>query len=84
MQYPSIGDYIEALRSPEDNLSELTHLSLVYDEHSYPVMSSGNFAVVFKMYDESENKYYALKCFLREQEERADRYKAICEELSKS
>ena len=80
MNYPSISDYIEALRDAEDSLSELKDLRLVYDDQGHPIMSSGNFAVVFKMQDPT-GKYQALKCFLRDQEERSERYRLIAEEL---
>ena len=80
MNYPSISDYIEALRDAEDSLSELKDLRLVYDDQGHPVMSSGNFAVVFKM-QAPTGEYHALKCFLRDQEERSERYRMIAEEL---
>jgi TPR repeat protein len=44
-------------------------------------MSSGNFAVVFKMKDEATGKLHAVKCFLKEQEGRAEAYRMIAEEL---
>ena len=80
MNYPSISDYIEALRDAEDSLSELKDLRLVYDDQGHPIMSSGNFAVVFKM-QAPMGEYHALKCFLRDQEERSERYRLIAEEL---
>ncbi|MBF1382164.1 Sel1-like repeat-containing protein kinase family protein [Porphyromonas sp.] len=80
MNYPSISDYIEALRDAEDSLSELKDLRLVYDDQGHPIMSSGNFAVVFKM-QTPRGQYHALKCFLRDQEERSERYRLITEEL---
>ena len=80
MNYPSISDYIEALRDAEDSLSELKDLRLVYDDQGHPIMSSGNFAVVFKM-QAPTGEYHALKCFLRDQEERSERYQMIAEEL---
>lgn len=80
MNYPSISDYIEALRDAEDSLSELKDLRLVYDGQGHPIMSSGNFAVVFKM-QAPTGEYHALKCFLRDQEERSERYRLITEEL---
>ena len=80
MNYPSISDYIEALRDAEDSLSELKDLRLVYDGQGHPIMSSGNFAVVFKM-QAPTGEYHALKCFLRDQEERSERYRLIAEEL---
>ncbi len=80
MNYPSISDYIEALRDAEDSLSELKDLRLVCDDQGHPIMSSGNFAVVFKM-QAPTGEYHALKCFLRDQEERSERYRMIAEEL---
>ena len=80
MNYPSISDYIEALRDAEDSLSELKDLRLVYDDQGHPIMSSGNFAVVFKMQTPT-GEYHALKCFLRDQEERSECYRMIAEEL---
>ena len=80
MNYPSISDYIEAMRDAEDSLSELKDLRLVYDDQGHPIMSSGNFAIVFKM-QAPTGQYHALKCFLRDQEERSERYRLIAEEL---
>ena len=79
--YPLISEYREAIMSPEDNFSELTSLRPVLDSRGEPVMSSGNFAVVFKMRDEKTGKLYAVKCFTRPQEERAESYRRITEEL---
>ena len=44
-------------------------------------MSSGNFAVVFKMRDEQTGKLHAVKCFLREQKGRAQAYRMIAEAI---
>ena len=81
MNYPLISDYVSSILSAEDNFKELTHLRPVLDEEGQPIMSSGNFAVVFKMKDEQTGKLYAVKCFLKEQEGRAESYKLIEEEL---
>jgi len=75
MLYPTISEYIDAIRSAEDNFAELTNLRPVLDAAGDPMMSSGNFAVVFKMMDVTNDKVYAVKCFLREQEGRAEPYK---------
>ena len=80
MNYPSISDYIEALRDAEDSLSKLKDLRLVYDDQGHPIMSSGNFAVVFKMQTPT-GEYHALKCFLRDQKERREGYRMIAQEL---
>jgi len=81
MNYPLISDYIEAIKSAEDNFEELTTLRAVLGNDGQPVLTSGNFAVVFKMKDEETGKCYALKCFTKEQQGRAEAYKQIAEEL---
>lgn len=81
MNYPLISEYIESIKSAEDNFEELSYLRPVLDAEGQPVMSGGNFAVVFKMKDERDGKLYAVKCFLREQEGRAESYKLIADEL---
>ena len=81
MQYPLISEYIEAIRYAEDNFDKLSNLRPVLDDNGNPVMSGGNFAVVFKMKDIETGKMYAVKCFTREQEEREERYREIIKVL---
>ena len=81
MPYPTLSEYKEAILLAEDNFDELNHLRPVLDEEGQPVMTSGNFAVVFKMQDEQTGKLYAVKCFTREQEGRDEAYRLIDEEL---
>ena len=81
MQYPLISEYVRAIQDASDNLGELAHLVPVLDDHGEPYRSSGAFAVVFKMKDEQTGKCYALKCFLEEQEGRAEAYRLIADEL---
>ena len=81
MSYPLISEYIDAIKSAEDNFKELSSLRPVLGDDGLPVMTSGNFAVVFKMKDERDGKLYAVKCFTKEQEGRADAYRQITEEL---
>ena len=81
MKYPLISEYIESIKHSEDNFNVLCTLRPVYDEAGEIVMSSGNFAVVFKMKDESSGKLYAVKCFLKEQEGRDIAYQQITDEL---
>ena len=81
MNYPSINEYKEAILFAEDNFEQLKNLRPVLDEEGNPVMTGGNFAEVFKMKDEQTGKIYAVKCFLREQEGRAEAYRQIAEEL---
>ena len=81
MNYPLISEYIESVKLAEDNFEELNYLRPVLDAEGLPVMSSGNFAVVFKMKDERDGKLYAVRCFHRDQEGRAESYRLIEEEL---
>ena len=81
MNYPLISEYIEAIKSAEDNFDELSYLRSVLGDDGLPVMTSGNFAVVFKMKDERDGKLYAVKCFTKEQEGRTEAYRQITEEL---
>ncbi|MBQ9666903.1 MAG: hypothetical protein IJV33_10600 [Bacteroidaceae bacterium] len=80
MNYPLISEYVESIKLAEDNFGELNYLRPMLDADGQPVMSSGNFAVVFKMKDERDGKLYAVKCFLKEQEGRAESYKLIADE----
>ena len=81
MNYPLISEYIEAIKLAKDNFKELSYLRPVMDDDGLPMMTSGNFAVVFKMKDERNGKLYAVKCFTKEQEGRAEAYRQITEEL---
>ena len=81
MNYPLISDYIEAIKSAEDNFDELSCLRPVLNEDGEPVMSAGGFSVVFKMKDERDGKLYAVKCFTKEQKGRSESYKLIADEL---
>lgn len=82
MNYPLISEYIEAIRFAEDNFATLTNLRPVLEENGNPVMSSGNFAVVFKMEDIETGEFKAVKCFTRDQEGRKDAYKAISQSIA--
>lgn len=81
MNYPLISEYIDAIKNAEDNFNELTNLRPVYNDEGDIIMSSGNYAVVFKMTD--GEKFYAVKCFTREQEGREEAYSLISKELCK-
>lgn len=80
MNYPLISEYIEAIRTAEYNFDKLNNLRPILDCDGNPIMSSGNFAVVFKMTDGKKN--YAIKCFLKEQEGRKEAYNQICDYMS--
>lgn len=81
MNYPLISEYVEAIKAAEDNFEELANLRPVLGDDGQPVMTSGNFAVVFKMEDTETGKFYALKCFTKEQEGRAEAYHQIADAL---
>lgn len=81
MNYPLISDYVSAILSAEENFDKLSNFRPELDDNGNPVMSSGNFAVVFKMKDINTGKLYAIKCFTKEQEGREEAYRQITEEL---
>lgn len=81
MSYPLISEYISSLLSAEENFNELTTLCPVLDINGLPIMKYGDFSVVFKMKDEQTGELFALKCFLKEQERRAENYQKIKEEV---
>ena len=66
MQYPLISEYIEAIRSAEENFDQYNALRPVLDDKGNPEISSGNIAVVFKMRDEQTKWLYAVKCFTQD------------------
>ena len=41
MNYPLISEYIEAIKSAEDNFEELSYLRPVLGDDGLPVMTSG-------------------------------------------
>ena len=86
LSWPTVGQYAEVIKvstkSPDEYFDKLKHLRPVLDSNGEPIMSSGNFAVVFKMKDEY-GKQYAVRCFHRAQQGREKNYKLICDELAK-
>jgi len=86
LTYPTVGQYTETIKesakAPDEYFDKLKHLRPVLDSNGEPIMSSGNFAVVFKMQNEY-GKLYAVRCFHRVQQGKEKNYKLICEELAK-
>lgn len=82
MNYPLISEYKESILSAQDNLKRLINLLPVKDDNGNLVMCSGNYSVVFKMEDAETGKYYAVKCFIKDQENRVERYKQIINYLN--
>lgn len=81
MSYPLISEYVEAIKAAEDNFEKLRYLRPVLSDDGLPLMTSGNFAVVFKMKDKRDGKLFAVKCFTKEQEGRVEAYHQIREKL---
>ena len=81
MEYPSITEYRDAIQYPESfDSKELQCLRPVMNGNE-PVMTSGNFAVVFKMQNPQTGETFALKCFTQDQDGRAEAYRQIETEL---
>ena len=81
MEYPSITQYKEAVLFQESfEAEELQCLRPVMNGNE-PVMTSGNFAVVFKMHNPKTGETFALKCFTQDQDGRAEAYRQIETEL---
>ena len=81
MEYPSITEYRDAIQYPESfDSKELQCLRPVMNGNE-PVMTSGNFAVVFKMQNPKTGETFALKCFTQDQDGRAEAYRQIETEL---
>lgn len=81
MEYPTITEYQESILYAADCLERLQHLVPVKTIEGRPMMTSGNFAVVFKMQDPTTQQYFALKCFTQDQPNRSKAYKQIADEL---
>ena len=81
MIYPGLRDYIDALELASENFKSEGRLELCRYASGEPVMTSGNFAVVFKMQHRDTGRSYALKCFIKEQDRRAESYRKIDEAL---
>ena len=83
MQYPLISEYIEAIQYADETFetAELRALRPVLGNDGRPLMTSGNFAVVFKMQNQQTGELFAVKCFTQDQPDRAEAYRQIVAEL---
>jgi serine/threonine protein kinase len=78
MDFPSITEYVQVINHIKTRGDKLQNFkSIRNDNFGRPIGSAGKFATVFKMEDLATNKKYALKCFIRENVERKERYEAI-------
>ena len=73
MSYPLISEYVEAIKSAEDNFEELSYLRPVLGDDGLPVMTGGNFAVIFKMkYEETGNQLFTERAICGYEADRRD------------
>lgn len=77
MRYPLITDYIDSVKYAEDNFAKLTNLRPLLDENNNPIFRKEKKCVIFKMEDVVSHKLYCVKCFLIEQNSRAEWYERI-------
>ena len=80
MTYPDQSQYLQSISSAAENFDTLQHLVPVLNNRGEPYMDSGNLSVVFKMTD--GEKEYAVKCFTRDCQGRAEAYKKITQSLA--
>ncbi|MFI3298332.1 MAG: WG repeat-containing protein [Rikenellaceae bacterium] len=83
MRYPTIDQYVDALRGAQRFAKTLTGVTLVYDSRGEPIYSSGNFGVVFSAISDV-GEPIALKCFTRHQWGRRQAYERLIESMPTS
>jgi len=83
--YPSISNYINSIMNPHQNLLTLKNIDYVREDTSTnrPQIFVGNFSVVFKVKNTHNNKYYAIKCFCKNEDNRMNRYLYLTEFMKK-
>lgn len=76
--WPGSSEYSEAVQSPPINFLDLQlkAAEAVRTSRGLPAVWSGQFASVFKLRDSSRN-HHAVRCFLKQVDERERRYQAI-------
>ena len=79
MSYPTITNYIDAITNKEYELNGDFDAVLRDDGELH--FSAGAFAAVFKL--KSLDGYHAMKCFIKESDERLSRYPLISAQLNK-
>jgi|SRR5579863_1448752 len=82
VRWPTAGEFVEAIQAPNICFPDpdLKGGQPALDRNGMPVVSSGNFAYVFKL-DISGAGSEAIRCFRGESAERGRRYQAIEERL---
>jgi hypothetical protein len=78
-QWPRSSDFVESIQNPLICFSEPALRCLVpaLDKFGMPVVTSGQFAYVFKLNDPKGGKAQAVRCFRGFSADREQRYKAI-------
>lgn len=78
MAWPTPQDFFEAIQNPAQNIDDqvLRCAVPVKDRLGLPVVSSGNFASVFRL-KTRDGIDHAYRCFLSDRRDRAERYRKI-------
>ncbi len=78
-QWPSSRDFQEAIQNPSLAFTdaELRALSPALDRHGMPIVTSGQFAYVFKLNEATGSRAQAVRCFRGFSGDREKRYQAI-------
>src|SRR4051812_29756681 len=84
-QWPASRDFVEAIQNPSHCFSgsELRTLTPALDRLGMPVVTSGQFAYVFKLNNPSGGKAQAVRCFRGFMGDRELRYERINQHLDK-
>lgn len=86
MHWPQSGDYNEVIQNPKFHFSdpELMQGQPALNSLELPVVSSGNFAVVYKIQCANIGTNWAVKCFTRKVLHQRARYRAISNYLKQA
>lgn len=81
--WPNPNEYVEAIQYPQQAFSDpdLRGSKVITNRLGLPRPISGNFATVFEV--ETDDRKWAVRCFLREVTNQRDRYAAITEHLKR-
>ena len=77
--WPASRDYVEAIQNPRSSFFEpdLADLIPAVDKFGMPIVSSGQFAYVFKLNSPAQRISVAVRCFRGFEADRHRRYRAI-------
>jgi hypothetical protein len=85
-QWPAARDFQEAIQNPSHSFldAELRGLTPALDRLGMPIVTSGQFAYVFKLNDATGSGAQAVRCFRGFLGDRQQRYQAIDEHLDRT